>query len=177
MAEKHDENYPFWPFSRATLMVCWQKRTSFKALDPVNRISASIIWVFLLRISRTRQHARHSVTQRIARSRIHDYRRRRSAYNASRTCALHIASSEARFSGPLPVSRSLSSSISNPQPEYTQQWGMIWTWTKSKTAWTVKRDWGAEEYRAQSTPLGIRDFHKCWNRDTPSSYFVLKHLR
>ena len=35
------------------------------------------------------------------------------------------------------------------------------------------KNWGAEKYRAQSTLLGVRDFHKHWDRYAPSSYFFL----
>ena len=50
-------------------------------------------------------------------------------------------------------------------------WDGIWDFLDNE------KNWEAEKYRAQSTRLGVQDFHKHWGWYAPSSYFVPGYLR
>ena len=50
-------------------------------------------------------------------------------------------------------------------------WDEIWDGLDNEN------NWKAEKYRAQSTLLGVQDFHKHWDRYAPSSYFDPRYLR
>ena len=50
-------------------------------------------------------------------------------------------------------------------------WDEIWDGLDNE------KNWEAEKYRAGSTLLGVRDFHKHWDRYAPFSYLVPGYLR
>ena len=50
-------------------------------------------------------------------------------------------------------------------------------WDKIWDGLDNEKNWEAEEYWAQSTLLGVQDFHKHWDRYAPSSHFVPGYLR
>ena len=49
-------------------------------------------------------------------------------------------------------------------------WDEIWEGLDNE------KNWEAEKYMAKSILLGVRDFHKHWDRYAPFSYFVPGYL-
>ena len=50
-------------------------------------------------------------------------------------------------------------------------WDEIWDGLDNE------KNWEAEKYRAPRTLLGVQDFHKHWDRYSPTGYFVPGYLR